>query len=139
MRARYADSRESQRCGRSRNDVGETCTACPPVYIGVRIMPISPISWGVGSHETVTSGGRSRSAAWISRQLATRLRCVTMIPFGSPVEPDVYWRKAISEGWLTASPHAPDASGSASVASHEHAASSGDNCADCSQNLLRTL
>ena len=29
---------------------------------------------------------------------STRFLCETLTPFGSPVEPEVYWRKAISVG-----------------------------------------
>src|ERR1700683_3942904 len=34
----------------------------------------------------------------MARMLARRLACVRMTPLGSPVEPEVYWRKAMSEG-----------------------------------------
>ncbi len=45
----------------------------------------------------------------MAAELASRFAWVTTTPFGSPVEPDVYWRKA------TSSPRTPESTQSAAA------------------------
>ena len=62
------------------------------------MLPISPWSWKNGAQPTTVESASWPKARWIIRSLARRLPCVTMTPLGSAVEPDVYWRNAISSG-----------------------------------------
>ncbi len=58
------------------------------------------MSWKVGSQDTVTvvRARKGSSIVWVMRKheaaLAKRAAWVIMTPFGSPVEPDVYCKKA---------------------------------------------
>ena len=58
-------------------------------------------SWYCGSQLTSTSAGPTCTALRDAWMLAMRLPCDTMTPFGSDVEPEVYWMnaKSCTLGW----------------------------------------
>eukprot|EP00964_Phaeocystis_antarctica_P023621 scaffold13192_cov57-Phaeocystis_antarctica.AAC.1 len=72
-----------------------------------------PRSWYWGSHEQpvlrpsrtrpASSKPRSHDGKMSSLTLAQRLACEIITPLGSPVEPDVNWRKARSDGAASSS------------------------------------
>lgn len=59
---------------------------------------MSPISWYCGSHETTTVLASAFNSDVIIVRLCARFPWVIITPFGSLVDPDVYWRKAKSDG-----------------------------------------
>src|ERR1700730_8927655 len=76
------------------------------------------MSWYWGSHDTAI--GQCWIALW---PFAITLRCETITPFGSLVEPDVYWRKRIGFGsWRAGESPNPCTS---SVVSHPRSESMG--------------
>ena len=60
--------------------------------------PISPMSWVSGIHDRLTSSSLNFAASVAPRALAMMFACVSTTPFGSLVEPDENWMKAMSSG-----------------------------------------
>ncbi len=120
------DSDSSQKRGRRRNASGDMSATGKPANSGWSTPPMSPMSWYGGSQMTPTLSSRTSKAWEMSPRLCSRLPCVSRTPFGSPVEPDVYWRNA-SVSSAASGRRQPDStpSGSASVATQRSAASSG--------------
>src|SRR6266540_3640121 len=56
--------------------------------------PISPMSWYGGSHETPTVSWEQPNVRYAVSRLWSKFPWLTITPFGSEVDPDVYWRKA---------------------------------------------
>ena len=61
-------------------------------------VPIKPRSWNCGSHDMRRHPGLPGICHNTIRRLCQRFSCLIITPFGAPVLPDVYCRKAISEG-----------------------------------------
>ncbi len=62
---------------------------------------MSPMSWKSGSQETKTGLSLCPMARAMSSRLCRRLAWLSITPFGLPVEPEVYWRKARSSGVMS--------------------------------------
>ena len=121
---------ESQRSGCWRNGSGGISTVSLRANTGVRIPPISPMSWYGGSQIAPTLLRSMRKARRMASRLWSRFAWESTTPRGSAVEPEVYWRKAVSSGRAPGSRHAaaaPSASSGppAPAAIQESFASSG--------------
>jgi hypothetical protein len=55
---------------------------------------MSPMSWNIGSQLTMTDSGVCSNCTRISSSLCRMFACVTITPLATPVEPDVYCRRA---------------------------------------------
>jgi hypothetical protein len=62
---------------------------------GISAEETSPISWNIGSQKAPATSGPSAHRLRIAATLCRTLPCVSMTPFGVPVDPDEYWRYAI--------------------------------------------
>ena len=63
------------------------------------VISTSPMSWCTGSQLTKTSSAVISMPAIIWRTLVSRVAWVITTPLGSPVLPEVYWRRAGCSGW----------------------------------------
>ena len=68
-------------------------------------VPDEPMSWKWGSHPTTVAAGSVPNERLIMASLARMLACETITPFGLPVEPDVYCRKASEAASMLGSSH----------------------------------
>ena len=93
-----SDSQRNHRSGRARKSWGAPWTSEQPPVIGTHSSPISPMSWYSGSHDTTVSSGVIDAAAQAPSRLWQMLRCRSITPFGSDVEPDVNCRSASASG-----------------------------------------
>ena len=84
--------------GWARKSCGAACTSGTPLVIGIARNPTSPMSWYSGSHETITSSGASPAESQQASTLALSTRSGIITPFGSLVEPLVYWRMTSRSG-----------------------------------------
>ena len=57
---------------------------------------MSPMSWNNGSQLTPPSDESSARPRAMAYAFATTARCEMIAPFGAPVVPEVYWRKAVA-------------------------------------------
>ena len=75
--------------------VGAPSTSGVPVVTDRLNRPTRPMSWYSGSHDTSTSSSGSRAVACaMASRLAPTVRCGSITPFGSEVDPLVNWRIA---------------------------------------------
>ena len=54
------------------------------------IVPISPMSWYIGSQPTIVDSASAPKIVAMARSLCIRFAWLTITPLGVPVEPDVY-------------------------------------------------
>ena len=74
--------------------VAEPAGAASPVFVSANGSDSNPCSASAPC-ATITHALTSAPAT-IARMFASKFACVSFTPFGSPVEPDVYCRKAMS-------------------------------------------
>src|SRR5690554_3556852 len=112
----------SQRSGRCRKASGDIKMASPAQASGTAKPAIRPMSWKCGSQDTMRAPVGIRKSRVIMRRLWARLAWVSTTPFGSAVEPEVYWISTGADGSAGGASKEGGAEGE-SESSHEQARS----------------
>ena len=133
--------------------VGAPSTSGVPVVTGRVNSPTRPMSWYSGSHDTSTSSSGSSDVAWaMASRLAPTVRCGSITPFGSDVDPLVNCRIARRSGSSAGRSHAsaparpgpgctasqPSIGGSPGSGSMNGASSGSTSTSDTSALVIRT-
>ena len=98
MVALSSEIARSHRLGRFRKASGDMKVTGNPPYAGSSRPPISPMSWYGGSQMTAWLSGPQPKLRRTAARLCSRLAWLSMTPLGWSVDPEVYWRNAMSDG-----------------------------------------